>query len=66
MPKCVRIEFPYRLDHSPVVGIDTMCAFIGVSRQVDLYDALVRNAIKVFQGIEIMIAAGDIDIVDVK
>src|SRR4029077_8980613 len=60
------IKLPYRIDYRVIVGIENVFFVLGVSGDVDLGHALDGNALQVFKRIKIMIAGGNVNIVDVE
>ena len=62
----VGVQFPNRIDHPTIVSIDAVCALVRVSGQMNLNYAIIGNPLQVQPGIEIVVAAGHIHIVDVE
>src|ERR1700758_1809531 len=49
------VELPDRIDHRMIVGIENIFFVLGMAGDVDLRDALGRNAVDVVEGIEAVI-----------
>src|ERR1700730_16535751 len=59
-------EPPDRVDHSTIVCIYQMSSTVSVPRQVKLNDALVWHRLDVFNRIEVVVDAGDVNVIKVK
>ena len=60
------IQVPHRFDDGMVVGVDEMTAEIAVAGQVKLPHSGFRDGMQVGQGVEAVIHAADVDVVDVE
>src|SRR6266404_6101946 len=63
---CAVIEFPDRIDHRMIVGIENIFFVFGMAGDVNLRDAFGGNAIYVIERIETVILRRDVDIVYVE
>ena len=63
---CQAIEFPDRIDHVIVVGVDDVRLAIGMAGQMKLHDPLVGNRANVLDRIEVVVHARHINVVHVE
>ena len=63
---CMRIEFPNRVDHRMIVGIQNVLLELGMAGDMDLSNSLRNHAIEVLVRIEIMVPGRNIDVVNVQ
>src|SRR5882672_1767194 len=57
------VQVPDGIDDAAVVRVDAVRAVVRVAREVNLHHAIVRNGLEVLEGVEIVIAAGDVHVV---
>ena len=60
------VELPNGIDDVAIVGVEQVGVAIGMARQMHLHDAMVRKILNVFVRVEVVVHAGDIDVVDVE
>ena len=60
------VQLPHRVDHLAVVRVDEVRAAVGVAGQVELHHALVRHVADVLDRVEVVVDAGDVDVVHVQ
>src|SRR5271167_1509564 len=60
------VQFPDRVGDVVVVGVEQVGAAGCVAGKVHLNNAMVRQVADIFDGIEIVIHTGDMDVVDVE
>ena len=60
------IKRPHRIHHRCIVGVDQQGLLVAVAGEVELLNAFHRDVAKIFVGVKAMIAAADVDVVDVQ
>src|SRR5579872_3869810 len=61
-----RIQLPDRIRHRVIMGIDQIVAVILMPGQVNLLDPLDGDGVEIFQRIEFVVHAADIDVVHIE
>ncbi len=61
-----RVQFPNRVEHRMVVGVERVLLEPGVAGDVYLRHAVDVNTVHICQGIESMVLRGDVDVVHVE
>src|SRR5271170_8188023 len=60
------VQTPNWIKYRVIVGVEDVLFKLGVAGDVNLRDALDRNAVDVVEGVESMILGRDVDVVDVE
>ena len=66
LPDCVRIELPHRIEHGMIVRVQNVFLELGVARDVNLANAMMRHVVQVLVGIERVVLGRNINVIDVE
>jgi len=66
LPDCVRIEIPHRIEHGMIVRVQNVFLELGMTRDVNLANAMMRHVVQVLVGIERVVLGRNINVIDVE